>query len=75
MEAIFEVFAEHIDELKAALTRVIANVGTDRDCSCSSALDDMDLPHGWPERPSDRAAAQAAALSSRVMKTLHGSRT
>ena len=47
MEDVFEVFAEHTDELKSALANVISNLGTERNCSCSAALDDMDLPHGW----------------------------
>lgn len=47
MEAVFEVFAEHTGELKTALAGVIANLGDDRECSCSSALDGMDLPPGW----------------------------
>lgn len=47
IEDIFEVFAEHTGELKWALSNVIANLGTERNCSCAAALDDLDLPHGW----------------------------
>lgn len=48
IDDVFEVFAEHTGELKWALANVIANLDTDRSCSCSTALDDLDLPHGWP---------------------------
>ena len=75
MEAIFEVFAEHIDELKAALTRSSRTSAPTATARARRRSTTWICRTGGPERPSDRAAAQVAALSSRVMKTLHGSRT
>ena len=48
MEAVFEVFASHTDTLKDVLRSVVQEVGTDRDCACSHAVDGMDLPLELP---------------------------
>jgi 5'-methylthioadenosine phosphorylase len=48
MEAVFEVFSSHTDTLKGVLGDVVANLGTDRDCACSHAVDGMDLPVTLP---------------------------
>jgi 5'-methylthioadenosine phosphorylase len=45
---VFAVFASHTDTLKSALARVVADVGTTRDCGCSRAVDGMDLPVTLP---------------------------
>lgn len=47
VDAVFEVFAAHTDTLKSALTVVVAQLG-DRECSCSHAVDGMDLPVTLP---------------------------
>jgi 5'-methylthioadenosine phosphorylase len=47
-DEVMRVFAEHIDSLKSGLAEVIATVGTDRDCSCSHAVDGLDLPIELP---------------------------
>lgn len=48
MDAVFEVFASHTNALKKVLAGVIGGLGTDRDCSCSHAVDGMDLPLTLP---------------------------
>ncbi len=48
MDDVFAVFASHTETLKSALTSVVAGLGTDRDCSCSHAVDGMDLPVELP---------------------------
>ncbi|MCL3816940.1 S-methyl-5'-thioadenosine phosphorylase [Aeromicrobium wangtongii] len=48
MDAVFQVFAEHTDTLKKLLSGVVAGLGDDRDCSCSHALDGMNLPLTLP---------------------------
>jgi 5'-methylthioadenosine phosphorylase len=48
MEAVFEVFAEHTGTHKQALGRVVAGLGADRDCACSSSLDGLSLPIELP---------------------------
>ncbi|MEV7397520.1 S-methyl-5'-thioadenosine phosphorylase [Aeromicrobium sp. NPDC092404] len=48
MEDVFAVFATHTETLKAALTEVVAGLGTERDCGCSHAVDGMDLPIELP---------------------------
>ena len=48
VDAVFEVFAAHTDTLKLVLTDVVATLGTERDCSCSHAVDGMDLPVTLP---------------------------
>jgi 5'-methylthioadenosine phosphorylase len=48
MDAVFEVFATHIGTLKSVLAGVVGGLGDDRDCSCSHALDGMDLPVTLP---------------------------
>jgi 5'-methylthioadenosine phosphorylase len=47
VDAVFEVFAAHTDTLKSALTDVVSQLG-ERDCSCSHAVDGMDLPVTLP---------------------------
>ena len=47
-DEVLRVFAEHIGTLKDGLAEVIAAVGTDRDCSCSHAVDGLDLPIQLP---------------------------
>jgi 5'-methylthioadenosine phosphorylase len=47
-EEVLRVFGEHIGVLKSGLTQVIASIGADRDCSCSQALDGLDLPIRLP---------------------------
>ncbi len=49
MEAVFKVFAAHTETLKSALTGVIGSLGTERDCSCSHAVDGMALPIELPD--------------------------
>jgi len=48
MDAVFKVFSSHTDTLKDVLRSVVAGVGSDRDCACSAAVDDMDLPIELP---------------------------
>ena len=48
MDAVFEVFSVHTETLKVVLTDVISGLGTERDCSCSHAVDGMDLPIALP---------------------------
>ena len=48
MDEVFRVFGEHIDALKSALAEVVPTIGTDRECSCSHAVDGMDLPIELP---------------------------
>lgn len=48
VDAVFEVFSAHTDTLKSVLTNVIGGLGTDRDCSCSHAVDGMPLPIALP---------------------------
>ncbi|MCW2750861.1 MAG: 5-methylthioadenosine phosphorylase [Aeromicrobium sp.] len=48
VEAVFEVFAAHTDTLKSVLTDVVSKLGSDRDCSCSHAVDGMQLPITLP---------------------------
>ncbi|MET0766302.1 MAG: S-methyl-5'-thioadenosine phosphorylase, partial [Aeromicrobium sp.] len=48
MEAVLEVFAEHTGTLKQALGRVVADLGADRDCACSSSIDGLSLPFELP---------------------------
>jgi 5'-methylthioadenosine phosphorylase len=47
VDAVFEVFAAHTDTLKSVLTGVVGELG-ERDCSCSHAVDGMDLPVTLP---------------------------
>ena len=48
VDAVFEVFAAHTDTLKSVLSDVIGGLGTERDCSCSHAVDGMPLPIALP---------------------------
>ena len=48
VEEVFKVFGRHIETLKTVLAGVITHVGTERDCSCSHAVDGMDLPFELP---------------------------
>ncbi len=48
MDEVFRVFGEHIDALKSVLAEVVPTIGTDRECSCSHAVDGMDLPIELP---------------------------
>lgn len=48
VEEVFRVFGQHIETLKTVLAAVINQVGTERDCSCSHAVDGMDLPFELP---------------------------
>lgn len=48
MDAVFEVFSAHTEGLKTILTDVIGGLSTERDCSCSHAVDGMDLPIDLP---------------------------
>ena len=48
VDAVFEVFAKHTDTLKSVLADVVSQLGSERDCSCSHAVDGMDLPVTLP---------------------------
>lgn len=48
MDEVFAVFREYTGTLKQVLGRVVAGLGTDRDCACSHAVDGMDLPITLP---------------------------
>jgi len=48
MDEVFAVFASHTEVLKAVLGDVVAGLGKDRDCSCSHAVEGMDLPVTLP---------------------------
>ena len=49
MDAVFEVFAQHTGTLKQVLAGVVANLGSERDCSCSHSLDGLTLPFELPD--------------------------
>ena len=48
VDAVFEVFAARTDTLKSIMRDVIGALGTERDCSCSHAVDGMPLPIALP---------------------------
>ena len=48
VDAVFEVFAAHTGTLKSVMRDVIQTLGTERDCSCSHAVDGMPLPIALP---------------------------
>jgi 5'-methylthioadenosine phosphorylase len=48
MDEVFAVFASHTDTLKSVLAQVVPDLGEERDCSCSHAVDGMDLPVTLP---------------------------
>lgn len=48
MGAVFEVFSSHTETLKDVLRNVVGQIGSDRDCSCSAAIDGMELPIELP---------------------------
>lgn len=48
MDEVFKVFGSHTETLKSALSGVVSQLGTERDCACSHAVDGMDLPIDLP---------------------------
>lgn len=48
MDEVFAVFESHTEVLKSVLGDVVAGLGEDRNCSCSHAVDGMDLPVTLP---------------------------
>jgi len=48
MDEVFAVFESHTEALKSVLGDVVAVLGEDRSCTCSHAVDGMDLPVTLP---------------------------
>lgn len=48
MDAILEVFGQHTNTLKQALSNVVAALEQDRTCSCPHALDGLNVPLALP---------------------------